>query len=194
MKKRLLVFFLGSFVEMGIAQTNPAITSFLLNTTGIKGRHYLTGTSTPIQDSDSANVQKIQYSSSFAYIKASGIPAYVIGPYTNNPVPVASAQNRLYKIPLNPVPKTGTKTSVGPGRNGVLINGVPFFNAGDGRSYMNQNKWRNNAYVFEKNGIDCNRGHPEVQGTYHHHFNPSAFNVASVVSSTICNPYLTDGL
>ena len=194
MKKRLLIFCLGSFVEMGIAQTNPAITSFLLNTTGVKGRHYLTGTSTPIQDSDSANVQKIQYSSSFAYIKASGIPAYVIGPYMNNPVPVASAQNRLYKIPLNPVPKTGTKTSVGPGRNGVLINGVPFFNAGDGRSYMNQNKWRNNAYVFEKNGIDCNRGHPEVQGTYHHHFNPSAFNVAAVVSSTICNPYLADGL
>jgi hypothetical protein len=192
---KLVLIFAGIGLNFNsFAQTNPAITSFLLNTTGIKGRHYLTGNSTPIQDADSANVQKIQYSASFAYIRASGIPAYVIGPYTNNPVPVASKQNRLYKIPLNPVEKIGTKTSVGPGRNGIFINGVPFFNAGDGRSYLNQNKWRNNAYVFEKNGIDCNRGHPEVQGTYHHHFNPSAFNVASIVSSTICNPYLGDGL
>lgn len=194
MNRILLLFGLALMMTDALGQTNPAITSFLLNTTGVKGRHYLSGSSVVIADTLTANILSIQYSGSFAYIKANGIPSYVTGPFANNPQPTAKAQNRLFKIPLNPTPKTGLKTNVGPGRNGIFINGVPFFNAGDGRSYMNQNKWHNNAYIFEKNGFDCNRGHPEVQGTYHHHMNPSAFHVASVVSSTICNPYLADGL
>jgi YHYH protein/Secretion system C-terminal sorting domain len=194
MKRILIILCTIIGLQSAVGQTNPAITSLLLNTTGVKGRHFLSGSSAVTEDTLTANVLSIQYSATFAYVKANGIPSYVTGPFTNNPQPTAKAQNRLYKIPLNPAPKTGTRTSVGPGRNGIFINGVPFFNAGDGRSYLNQNKWHNNAYIFEQNGFDCNRGHPEVQGSYHHHMNPSAFHVASVVNSTICNLYLTDGL
>jgi hypothetical protein len=39
------------------AQTNPAITKWLLNTNGAKGRHYAKGNSTAVQDNDSVNVQ-----------------------------------------------------------------------------------------------------------------------------------------
>ena len=39
------------------AQTNPVITKWLQNTT-IKGRHYVAGNSTPIQDAFLANVRR----------------------------------------------------------------------------------------------------------------------------------------
>ena len=37
------------------AQTNPAITSWLLNTTGIQGSHYVSGNSTAVNDNVDAN-------------------------------------------------------------------------------------------------------------------------------------------
>lgn len=176
-----------------LAQPSPVITSWLINTSGLTGRHYVNGNSTPIIDTFQANVQWVKYSENYVYLYANGIPGYVVGPFINNPKSVLP-QHKLYKIPRNPQPNTGTPVAVGPGKNGLFINGVPYFNAGDGRSYNNANQWRNNAFVFENNGVDCSKGHPEVQGSYHHHQNPSAFNVATVVNSTICNPYLADGL
>lgn len=44
------------------AQLNPAITNWLINTTGIQGRHYVSGNPTPITDAVEANVQTVQYS------------------------------------------------------------------------------------------------------------------------------------
>lgn len=187
-----LLLMLG-FAAASRAQTSPVITSWLINTSGLTGRHYVNGNSTPIVDTFQANVQWVKYSDNYVYLYANGIPGYVVGPFINNPKSVLP-QHRLYKIPRNPQPNTGTPTAVGPGKNGLFINGVPYFNAGDGRSYNNANQWHNNAFIFENNGVDCSKGHPEVQGSYHHHQNPSAFNVAAVVNSTICNPYLADGL
>jgi hypothetical protein len=89
MKRILLLFGLALMMTDALGQTNPAITSFLLNTTGVKGRHYLSGSSVVIQDTLTANVLSIQYSGSFAYIKANGIPSYVTGPFANNPQPTA---------------------------------------------------------------------------------------------------------
>jgi len=40
------------------AQTDPGITSWLQNTTGIMGRHYVKGNSTAINDNVEANVQR----------------------------------------------------------------------------------------------------------------------------------------
>ena len=76
MKKNTILFglLLGSAAAFG--QTNPAITSWLQNTTGILGRHYVSGNSTPIQDNMEANIQTVQYSSNFAYVSTNGIPAY----------------------------------------------------------------------------------------------------------------------
>ena len=176
------------------AQTNPAITSWLQNTNGIKGRYYLTGNSTPINTTIDANVQLVQYSSNSVYVKATGVPAFVTGPFATGPVSTALNNNYTIKIPLNPTVAT-TKTLVGNGTIAAFINGTVAYNAGDAGSYNNQNKWHSNAVYFENIGFDCAHGHPgPMTSDYHHHQNPSAFNIETVPSSSICNVYLADGL
>lgn len=193
--KNFLASFWVLFLSQTFAQMNPAITNWMINTTGIKGRHYIKNNSTPIQDTASANVQLVQYSADFVYVSCSGIPAYVVGPYMDGNPSQAIHNNYTVKIPLKPQPApSGSNTAVGLGVTGMLVNGVPIFNYSDARSYQNQGKWHQNAIVFENTGFDCAKGHPQQQGGYHHHQNPSAFNVAKVVNSNICNPYLADGL
>ena len=74
----LCLFFINTVSN---AQTNPVITSWLRNTTAIKGRHYVANNSTPINDTASANVQAVYYSSNWAYIKTNGVPSYITGPF-----------------------------------------------------------------------------------------------------------------
>ncbi|WP_264522407.1 YHYH protein [Flavobacterium sp. N1994] len=45
----------------------------------------------------------------------------------------------------------------------------------------------------ERAGFDCAKAHPAM-GNYHHHQNPSAFNLDLVVSSNVCDLYPSDGL
>ncbi|GAA4362679.1 hypothetical protein GCM10023185_30830 [Hymenobacter saemangeumensis] len=185
-----------------LGQTHPAITRWLQNTTQVRGRHYISGNPTPVQDTAHANVQRVRYSASSVYINCSGIPAYVVGPYLDRNPSQATNRRYLFKLPLNPQRNTGTATAVGMGNTGVLINGVPVYNYADGRSYNNQNVWHQNAVVFENAGFDCAKGHPSpvmtagtlTGGSYHHHQNPSAFNIARVPLSSVCNVYLADGL
>jgi hypothetical protein len=47
--------------------------------------------------------------------------------------------------------------------------------------------------VGERLGFDCSKGHPAMTN-YHHHQNPSAFNLDLTVISTICNLYASDAL
>jgi hypothetical protein len=65
MKKHPLYFFaiLFAFNLTGtvIAQTAPVITSWLVNTSGLTGRHYTSGNSSPIVDTFQANVQWVKY-------------------------------------------------------------------------------------------------------------------------------------
>ena len=93
------------------AQTNPAITSWLQNTTGITGRHYVSGNPTPIVDASLANVQTVQYSTNWAYVTTNGIPAYITGPFLDgNPSLATSQAGAIFKFPLNPTQNTGTAT------------------------------------------------------------------------------------
>jgi hypothetical protein len=188
------------------AQTNPAILSWLQNTT-VMGRHYLSGNSTPIQDNVLANVQKVQYSSASVYVTTQGIPAYITGPFLDNNPSLASAQNAIFKLPLQPVQNTGTATATTPGDIGIFINGVALFDYRDGVSWKNSTNsmaggpsggmgdgvWNRDAVVAERAGFDCAKGHPAM-GNYHHHQNPSAFNLDLNVISTVCDVYLADGL
>jgi len=88
-------------VISSFSQTNPIITSWLINNTGITGRHYLSGSSTILIDTSiPANVQTVQYSATSAYISTQGIPSFVTGPFINNPRPVAAVQNALFKFPF----------------------------------------------------------------------------------------------
>src|SRR6476661_673368 len=196
---------------LALAQTHPAITSWLRNTTHVRGRHYNSGNPSPIADTAHANVQRVRYSASYAYVNSSGIPAYVTGPFLDGNRATATNRNFLFKFPLAPRQQTGTPTSSSRlGNLGVFINGVPIYNYLDGNTYNNQGIWHQNAVMFENTGFDCAKGHASpvfsgggggpggggtlVGGTYHHHQNPSAFNIATVPMSTVCNMYLADGL
>jgi hypothetical protein len=53
--------------------------------------------------------------------------------------------------------------------------------------------WTRDAIPAEMGGFDCSKGHPAM-GNYHHHQNPSAFDLDLTVLSTICNLYDADGL
>jgi hypothetical protein len=177
-----------------LAQINPAISSWIQNTNNTKGRYYLTGNPTPIELTVDANVQSVQYSANYVYVRATGIPAFVTGPFATGPVTTALNNNYIIKMPLNPT-VASTNTLVGMGAVAAFINGTVAYTAGDGGSYKNQNLWHSNAVYFENRGFDCAHGHPgPMTSDYHHHQNPSAFNVETVPTSSICNIYLADGL
>lgn len=202
------LLFMG-FVDLS-AQTNPVIISWLQNLSGIRGRHYVSGNPTPINDADSANVQQVFYSSNWAYVRTKGIPAYITGPFLDGNPSIATNQNAIFRFPLNPTPNTsGTFTTTTGGNIGVFINGVALFDYRDGVSWrsatnslcggpifppcMGDGVWTRDAVVAEKLGFDCSKGHPAM-GNYHHHQNPSAFKLDLNVISNICNIYNADGL
>lgn len=188
------------------AQTNPTVTAWLQNTS-IMGRHYVAGNFTPIQDAVLANVQTVQYSTNWAYISTKGIPTYITGPFLDGNPSLASNQNAIFKISRNPVQNTGTPTNTTGGNIGLFINGVALFDYRDGVSWKNStnalaggplggmgdNIWNRDAVVAERVGFDCAKAHPAM-GNYHHHQNPSAFNLDISVISTICSLYPADGL
>ncbi len=207
MKKLLIIaLLLNGFT---IFAQSPIVTSWLQNRTGIKGRHYVAGNSTPIQDNDSANVQQVFYSTNWAYIRTKGIPAYISGPFLDGNPSVATSQNAIFKFPLNPQQNTGTPTSTTGGNIGIFINGVALFDYRDGVSWKNSTGalcggpvqppcmgdgiWNRDAVVGERLGFDCSKAHPAM-GNYHHHQNPSAFGLDLNVISTVCNLYASDGL
>lgn len=204
-----LIFLLGclSISASSFAQTNPIITGWLRNTTGITGRHYVSGNSTPINDAVLANVQTVQYSTNWVYVSTNGIPAYITGPFLDGNPSLATSQNAIFKFPLVPTQNTGTLTATTAGNIGLFKNGVALFDYRDGVSYKistgtiaggpvggtGDGVWNRDAVPAEKAGFDCNKAHPAM-GNYHHHQNPSAYNLDLSVISTICSTYPADGL
>jgi hypothetical protein len=205
MKKLLFFLFFASISTF--SQTNPAITSWLRNSTGITGRHYNSGNPTPIIDVVAANVQTVQYNTTDVYVSATGIPAYITGPFLDGNPSIATAQNKIFKIPLIPIQNMGTPTATTGGNIGIFINGVALFDYRDGVSYklsaganaggplggMGDGVWNRDAVLAERGGFDCSKAHPAM-GNYHHHQNPSAFNLDLSVLSSVCNTYPSDGL
>ena len=185
MKKKLLFLFIFiSVSNVLLSQTNPIILGWLRNTTGITGRHYVTGNSTPIVDTPLANVQTVQYSATSVYVSTNGIPAYITGPFQDGNPSLATSQNAIFKFPLNPTPNTGTLTPTTGGNIGLFINGVALFDYRDGVSWRNSTSslcggpiqppcmgdgvWNRDAIPAERAGFDCSKAHPAM-GNYHHH-------------------------
>lgn len=207
MKNILLLFSLFILTIESQAQTNPAITNWLINTTGLTGRHYVNGNPTPILDAVAANVQSVQYSNNWVYVTTTGVPSYITGPFMDGNPSVAQNQNAIFKISLNPTQNIGTLTNTTGGNIGIFINGVALFDYRDGVSWKNATNalaggplggmgdaiWNRDAVPAEKAGFDCAKGHPAM-GNYHHHQNPSAFNLDLTVISNICDIYAADGL
>ena len=190
------------------AQTNPAITKWLQNTT-VTGQYYMSGNSTPISHGILVNCQQVRYSATNVYVNATGMPAYKIGPYLDGNPNQAGNQNAIFRFPLNPTQNTGTLSPTTGGNIGVFINGVAMFDFRDGVAWNSTTNapcggpgnpactgtpsWYRDAILAERPGFDCSKGHPA--GTnYHHHQNPSAFDMDLIVLSNICNLYDADGL
>lgn len=191
----------------------PEITSWIRNTTGITGSHYVNGNSTAIVDADSANVQTVLYSANWVYVRTKGVPAYTTGPFLDGNPSLTTSQNAIFKISRNPVQNTGTLTATSLGNIGIFSNGVALFDYRDGVAWNSNTNalcggpgnppcpggpgatmnWNRDAVVAERAGFDCSKGHPAM-GNYHHHQNPSAFKLDQTVLSTICNLYDADGL
>lgn len=188
------------------AQVSPSISAWLQNNT-VLGSYYMQGNSTAISNNVLANVQTVQYSNDWVYVKTNGIPAYPTGPFLDNNPSQATNQNAIFKFPLHPTQNTGTPTNTTLGNIGVFINGVALFDYRDGVSWNNAQQalkggplggqgdqvWNRDAIVAERAGFDCAKGHPAM-GNYHHHQNPSAFKLDLTVISTVCNLYDADGL
>lgn len=213
MKKALTITVLLLISWGAVAQSNPAITTWLQNTTGIMGSHYVQGNSTAIQDNVLANVQTVEYSTEWVYIHTHGIPAYPTGPFLDGNPSQASDQDAIFRFPLTPTQNTGQAVETNAGNIGVFINGVALFDWRDGVAWNPQTQalcggpgnpqcpggrgaqmdWNRDAIPAEMRGFDCSKGHPAM-GNYHHHQNPSAFKLDLDVLSTICNLYDADGL
>jgi hypothetical protein len=209
-KYTLIALFLVGL--LGQAQTNPAITSWLQNTTQT-GTYYVSGNSTALSNGILVNCQTVQYSANNVYINTTGVPAHPTGPFLDNNPSVAANQSALFKFPLTPVQNTGTLTTTTGGNIGVFINGVALFDYRDGVAWnattnalcggpgnpqcpggpQTVQPWTRDAIVAERGGFDCSKAHP-ANGNYHYHQNPSAFKLDLNVVSTICNLYDADGL
>lgn len=194
------------------AQTSPAITSWLQNTT-TTGNYYPKGNATLTPNNILVNCQKVEYSDDFVYISATGIPAYPTGPFSDNNPSNAEDQSGIYKLPLNPEENTSAKDATTGGNIGIFINGVALFDYRDGVAWdpatgalcggpgnpacpggpRATQDWNRDAVPAEKEGFDCAKGHPAM-GNYHHHQNPSAFNLDLEIVSEICNLYDAEGL
>jgi len=194
------------------AQLNPAITSILQNTS-VTGTYYVSGNSVALSNGILVNCQLVEYSANNVFIHTKGIPAYPTGPFLDGNPSVATNQNAIFKIPLNPVQNSGTPTATRGGNIGIFINGVALFDYRDGVAWNNATgslcggpgypmcpggmgatqAWNRDAIPAEKAGFDCSKAHP-ANGNYHHHQNPSAFKLDLNVISTICNLYDADGL
>jgi hypothetical protein len=126
---------------------------------------------------------------------------------------LATNQNAIFKVPLNPAQNTGTLTVTTGGNIGIFINGVALFDYRDGVAWNPSTNalcggpgnppcpggpaavmsWNRDAVPAEKPGFDCSKGHPAM-GNYHHHQNPSAFKLDLTVISNVCDLYDADGL
>lgn len=181
--------------------TPPEISAWLVNedstTTDL---YYTSGNTTPQTHGYLANVLRVQYNNNNVYIECKGVPAYAVGPFLDGNPSTVGPHDYTFRIPRNPVENTGTKTATGLGHTGVLINGIPIYNALDAHSYNNQGIWNQVAPVVENDGFDCSKGHPSPNmqnlsdGYYHHHQNPSPFTDEHSPTSTVCNMYPSDGL
>src|SRR3569833_1089191 len=153
MKKLLLAAVLLS--HMAAAQTtDPMLTSWWFNTTGNIYNGILT------------DVEAVYYTSTYAYVKTSGVPNYYRDGVSHNN---ATDLHAVWEIPRNPVP-AATGASLMGGQEGVMQDGSACFTPGDAQSYNNAGVWNRLAYYFEAMDMDASNGHSTPTNMYHHHF------------------------
>jgi len=183
--KNFLLFALLGQQSISFGQ-QPILSKWIINTTG-KTASYWENTATPgpgnppvfvfNTTTDSADVQRVCYTSDSVYVKATGMTDNM-GKYNN---PGSSlAQTYVYCFPRNPV-VPATKTAAPANfAVGALLNGIPIFGRASGTSWNGTNNgfggpqiWNTEVYLAEGVALDTAfGGHPQQQGQYHTHAKP----------------------
>lgn len=137
-----------------------------------------------------ADVSEISYSSSWVYIRTTGLASHIMGPWyidsakTTNFPNFPSNTATIYRIPRTPaIP--GTKTSTGLGATGRMVNGVSMFDSRDAFSYVNASAtdatptngltgdgiWNRDGWFNEGVTFDPALAH-QAGNNYHYHAHP----------------------
>lgn len=168
-----LIAFAASCAAPLHAQLGPEVTSWRTNLNGAKGASNNATIHAAVSVVD-ADVRSVQYDATDVYVTVTQVPSYSVGPFPGNPG-VPGDTGAIFRITRNPTVATN-KTATGLGSIVVFVNGVPGYNALDGRSYFNLGIWNQNAMVVEGPGLDAALGHPSPgrggPDQYHHHSMP----------------------
>ncbi len=185
----------------GSLHADPQLTSWFTTDSGRYARIYTTDAT---KDSQTAvttwtngttsqalpaycGVQEVDYSSSWIYIRSTGLGSHIMGPwyldaghtqlFPNWPI----NEKVLYRIPRSPtVPSTHTANGGGP--IGYFVDGAAMFNSWDAyywngsadvQSGGGTGYWNRDAYINEGLSFDPNNAH-QANGQYHYHANPPA--------------------
>lgn len=164
MKNLILLLHLSLFCALLHAQLPVVVTCWQQNTTASGFAGELT------------NVQEVNYSDSFVYVKTNDIPSWIpIGyDWPNNPW-FAQAMSYQFKFRRYPRINMGPETKTGYGHIGLWKNGCSIYNPKDAKSYKDSLVWFQNAWFFEHllgETFDPCVGHPNGSGEYHTHATP----------------------
>ena len=162
-------------------------TSTANRTAGISATTWTSGQTSPTY----AGVHEIQSSTSWVYLRNSGLASFVMGPWSNPNVPKnQNSATGVYRFPRGNAGVTNTaasKTLTGNGVIGRLVDGVSIYNMSDGFSYSFANSkdasptagigqgdgiWNRDALPNEGSSFDYALNHAQPQGDYHSHANP----------------------
>lgn len=115
------------------------------------------------------------YDSLYTYVSSNGIPEHSFGPFPNDndPNPVIE-QEYVFKFTRSPV-EASIKQTLPLGAIGVAINGVPIYSpSSDSIVVINGATFTENAVTARTHlGTDDGSGHPQEDGAYHYHSDPT---------------------
>ena len=174
---------LSSWFTANSGQYARVYTSAANETAGIKSTTWSRGTGT--QSSPTyADVNEINYSANWVYIRTTGLASHVMGPWPTNFPNFPSNTATVYRIPRLPtIP--ATKTNTGLGATGRMVNGVSMFDSRDAFSYVNASGtdatpvngltgdgiWNRDGYHNEGATFDPALAH-QAGNNYHYHAQP----------------------
>jgi len=165
-----------------IYRNNAAKNSDSLTTTWSNGRN------TQAQPAY-CGIQEILSSSNWIYVRSTGLPGQIMGPWQNGYFPnLPTDQHFIYAIPRHPTVQTGNYFNP-MGEIGMTVDGVRIFDANDAFSYSHASGrdgdpragvgqgdhiWNRDALVNESRTFDAAYAHQQNRGTYHYHVEPIA--------------------
>ncbi len=185
------------FATATVLHADPQLTSWSTANSGKYARIYAdttartngstsstwTGQTSPVY----AGVNEINSSSSWVYIRNSGMAGFVMGPWNNPNLP--KNQAAVWRFPRTPNTASPGGTLTSNGAIGFLVDGVSIYNTSDGFSYSVSNAkdatpnggigsgdgiWNRDAFPNELVSFDYALAHNPPGGEYHSHINPIA--------------------